>query len=239
MNNNNYKATLSKELNECFQQGKLADQGHMDTTKVVYFLMNETEFKECIGNLPHIDFYDMVLAFAYLTTSEHLNSFLMITNEMAESNHLSLTDLVDLAQRNTHHMFPSSMVSFGKFMFEHNIESSSATPEEIIECAIIAAMDEKDPKTASYILSANNYRFGATALLDTPYLDRMAGELESDLTMLPTSDGEFLVYTDSQCRNVQELRKLADSALNKGNEKILTRLIFRYSRATKQLQQIA
>lgn len=239
MNNNNNNAFLSKELHECFEQGILADQRHMDTSKVVYFLVSESEFQKHMAHLPHVPYYDMVIVFAYMTTSEHLNSFLLITNKLAESNHLSVPNLVDLAQHNTHLLFPSSTVSFGKFMFDRHISSNDISPEKLMQYALVAAIEEKDPKTAAYILSAKNYKFGATALLDISFLDRMANELENDLIILPSSDGEFLINTESQCDDLHELRRFTDAALRCGNAKILTRLIFRYSRKSRQLQKIS
>lgn len=210
----------------------------MDTTKIVYQLVNMEEYKQHLNDLPHIPFYDMALIFSYVSIEKSERIFLTITNKMAEANHLSLQNLVDIAQVNISRIFPSTLMTLGSYSLEQTLKESHSL-EEVNACLALLALESNDEMPTNYVLSSKNYCFGATALMDTAFLNRIADELKSDLFILPSSETEFIIHTEAFCENEKDLRELADFALSTGKEKILTRQIFRYSRATKQLQQIA
>lgn len=143
---------------------------------------------------PYRKFLDLYIIYFYVVslTDESEECFL-ITDEIAEDHHLSEDELYRISFINTFRLFP---LKVRKLRDELN--------EALGEDACL----EDDANDFVYISGNTVNAFGASSILCTDMLEEMAGKLNSDLFLLPSSVHEFLllpVNTGFQPHELQEM----------------------------------
>ena len=205
----------------------------IDTSKIIYRLVNAAENEELLKRMPHIPFYDMAIVFDCMKEDEHKRGFLSISNNLMKKHNLTLKQLTDLAQENTFRLFSCSAEPLMFHFFKELVSRHDATREEYRRFADLAYENRQDiPKLK---VTCEDHPCGSVAMLNINFLSSIADDLHHDLLLLPGTNNAFIIIPYMTGMDKESIHKLAQDALTEGSEPILTRNVYLFSRKNKRL----
>lgn len=205
----------------------------IDTSKIIYRLVNASENEELLKRIPHIPFYDMAIVFDCMKENEHKRGFLSISNKLMEKHNLTLSQLTDLAQENTFRLFSCSAEPLMFHIFKELISRRGVTREEYQKFADMAYENRQDiPKLK---VTCENHPCGCVAMLNINFLSSIADDMCHDLLLLPGTDNAFVIIPYMAGMDKESIHKMANDALSEGSEPILTHNVYLFSRKNKRL----
>jgi len=191
---------------------------------IFFRVINADANKSILSQSPHVLFEDLAITFHYMCSNDGkmLQSF-RITDTIAMSWNIDKQELYDYAMMNTPVLFPEKFMSLKNIVLEHNHEIASFEEEvdEVIDYDI-----------PMYVLTNETGFNGASAMLYSVYLRRLAEKFESDIYVLPSSIHEVILLPDKGKMSVLELGSLVKEVNEKHVEATerLSDNVYRYSR---------
>lgn len=186
---------------------------------VAYKLINTEQNQELLQKIPHKEILDLSMVF-YIVV-EDVGGTILIYNSHCDMWGIGLEDLVTAAEVNTPKICPLYFTPMKEVISEMLGEDAEDIPDDV----------------EMYILSNEKKVFGAVAMLYPDSVKNIAGMLESNLYILPSSTHEVLVLP-AKGNSVQQLESMVeevnDNCVN--TEEILGYHVYYYDRETDRLE---
>ncbi len=205
----------------------------IDTSKIIYRLVNAVENEELLKRIPHIPFYDMAIVFDCMKEDKHKRGFLSISNGLMKKHNLTLSQLTDLAQENTFRLFTCSAEPLMFHIFRQLLSRDDATRKDYLEFANLTYDNRQGPPKLK--VTCENHPCGCVAMLNMNFLSRIADDLHHDLLLLPGTDNAFVIMPYVPGIDKEAIHQMVEDALMDGNEPILTRNVYLFNKTTKRL----
>lgn len=195
---------------------------------IIYRLINAEKNREILKTVPYIPFFDLAIVFYYLVHRDNDGiQSLRITNQIMEEWGLSTHELYQYAQVNTPCLFPKCFRSMNDFVNELELTSENVS--------------EEDPASFSpYILTNSNGVNGAAAWLYPEALDDVAGCLNTNFYILPSSIHELLILPEHYKFSSSELLDMVQTVNRQcvDREEFLSDNIYLYHIEKKAIKMI-
>lgn len=187
---------------------------------VILRLVNYSANAERLKTMAHVKILDMAAAlYLFLNDGPEGLRTAAVSNEHLKVWGVSCEDLYPLALANTERLMPPLHTTFSQIMKDMEIE---------VGIPGFGFVKQPDP-VPMYILTNRRKVFGATSILYPGFLKKVAGELDVDLILLPSSLHEFIalpdvffegdsldgfaeLVTEVNCNEVTDTDRLSDNA---------------------------
>ena len=180
--------------------------------------------KRFLRDAPHLRWNDLAVVFYYAMEKEILEGgYIAINREHMLMWKQNAESLYRLAGRNTKREMPELLVSMR---------------ELVMELTGVCIRDEDT--IPMYVLTNQEKRFGAAAMLYSERIGELAERLESDLLILPSSIHEVLLIPDDCGPEYAFYRQMVDE-VNRTHvepEEVLSYGLYRYCRKNSEIEEI-
>lgn len=217
----------------------------IDKSQVFYRLENLEHVKKEYHDVPYQRFLDLAIVFyRKIAITEDSIQSRRITNSMMCQSNLSVSDLMNLANKNTPEMFPYTLRDFDEVALEVLDYYPEALEDPEVQFSImcmfgkaIGLLSEKE-FVSRYVLSCKGNLYGSTAILYPDLLKGIGEQLQSDFYILPCSRNEAVIEAVSEGTNLADLKQEVLEAMKNVLEEptVLTTNIYRYDRASGSLK---
>lgn len=195
--------------------------------RILYKLINTSQNKELLQEIPHIKFLDLAIVFYCLVSTNDVGSAtILIRNQ-----HLSLWDVTpdmlhQQAAYNTPRLMPPKLIDMNSLLQEFApdfIDSNSFTPSPL------------------YVLTNSEKLYGAAAILNAGILKNFSITKNSDFYILPSSIHEVLLFPANQQLNPAELNKMVQEVnqTQLSREDVLSDHVYYYSLQEQSIQIVS
>lgn len=191
--------------------------------RVFHKLINYSQNKKLLKDVPHIKWCDLAVVFYYSMEEEKLGraSILIHNNHLDVWNQTAET-LYQTAQQNMRRNMPELLVPL----------------QELVSDMTGARLEENDMKI--YILTNKEKMYGASAMLYSDKISKLAASLDSDLLILPSSVHEVLLLPDVPGQKYAVYRQMVKevNTTQVEPEEILSYNLYRYNRKKAGIEEI-
>ncbi|MDE6844199.1 MAG: hypothetical protein K2J99_00320 [Lachnospiraceae bacterium] len=191
--------------------------------RIFHKLINYSQNKNLLKDVPHLKWCDLAIVFYYSIEEEKLGraSILIHNNHLAMWNQTADT-LYQTAQHNMRLGMPELLVPM----------------QELINDMTGLKLEEKDVKM--YVLTNKEKVYGASAMLYSDEISKLATRLDSDLLILPSSVHEVLLLPDERERKYEFYRQMVEevNTTQVEPEEILSYNLYRYNRKKAEIEEI-
>ena len=183
-------------------------------------IVNTSTNEEMLKDVPHYEFEDLSVTFYIkLMSSENRSATCMVTNELMKDWNIDIDTLLNEVIEN-------------EKMFE-----------QYDFCLVkdkTKSMERRAPKQYElYTISNLKGINGATALLDTKVLSKLANYVDQNLYLIPSSVHEILAMPDTEIANEERLSAILDSMNSVIDEQtFLSDHLFYFDKDTKTVMSI-
>lgn len=154
--------------------------------RVLYKLIHKESNINLLTDVPYIEWNDLALVFYYSFEDERFGkATILIRNSHLNMWKISQSELYENAGKNMLKLRPEEMLPIKQIISEILSENSVAY-----------TVSEHEPQVAMYVLSNRERLYGAAALLYAESLKELAGKLNKNLIILPSSVHEVLLVPD-------------------------------------------
>lgn len=165
--------------------------------RILYKLIHRESNGELLAEVPYIRWNDLAIVFYYVFEDDRFGkATILIRNSHLAMWKISLSDLYETAETNMLRMRPEEILPVRQLIqefMERKSYSAAGRSEMEIEEGVRTAIERN---TAMYVLSNCERVFGASALLYSRSMKRLAGELNKNLIILPSSVHEVILVPD-------------------------------------------
>lgn len=205
--------------------------------KLLYKLINAKDNKELLAEVPYRQWNDLVLVFYYLFEDEQMGrATILIKNTHLKMWGIDKDVLYETAKKNMPRLCPEEITPI-KQIVQELMELRQNNPEGITVVFPEGFRAEMAQEVAMFVLSNRNRLFGASVLLYTEALKRLAKELNRNLVILPSSIHEVLVVPDDGVTKkdffANMVREVNDTQVDR--EEILSYSIYYYDRMSEKI----
>lgn len=205
---------LSKNFDtECFTEFDRAKE------HIIFRLINTKKNKALLSDVPHVEFLDLSIVFAYLVDSCDLSSMasILIHNSHMNVWGISKEDLYILAKKNTPKLLP---------------EYFDTLDVVLTKLMGFDPYSECESKVPLYILTNERKTNGASVLLYDDLLLKLSEKLNGDFYILPSSIHEVLILPKSFAmpRNILDKMVIDVNTTEVAENEILSDHAYLYSR---------
>lgn len=188
--------------NETKGVGQLADAKNNVASHIYFRIVNAAQNVELLTGSPHVRIEDLAVTFHYMCSNDGtlLQSF-RITDKIAAEWELTREELYDFAVKNTPVLFPE------KFMAMKSILLNMDKCETVFEDEVESVCDLDIPM---YVLTNETGFNGASVILYSSYIRKLAERFESSLYILPSSIHEVILIPASCGVDCGKLRELVE-----------------------------
>ena len=200
--------------------------------KLAYKIINTERNKELLDEIPHIEILDFsIVLHLLLKANEEGVSTVLVRNEHIEWWNCSKAELFQIAKKNTEEKLKAEFKSMSETIAE--IISASIQDNEIVK------MSEQD---FLYVLTNSLRMYGAGSILHGGILEKIAGKLNDDFYILPSSVHEIIIVaasdTDMDLKELSLLvRTINETQVAPGE--VLADNAYYYDRLKKTLADVA
>lgn len=191
--------------------------------RIFHKLINYEQNRRLLQDVPHFKWCNLAVVFYYAMEEEQLGkaSILIHRNHMEMWKQLPDT-LYQTAQDNMKRYMPALLVPM----------------QELVKELTGVCLEEKD--VGMYVLTNREKMFGASALLYSEEVEKLAKRLDSDLLILPSSVHEVLLLPDDGNMEYEFYRKMVEevNTTQVEPEEILSYSLYRYSRKKAEIEEI-
>lgn len=192
--------------------------------RIFYKLVSFEKNKKFLRDAPHLRWHDLAIVFYYALEKDMVEGgsitikrqHMLMWKQNAES-------LYRTARRNTRQGMPELLVSM----------------RELIADMTGVAVREDDA-TPMYVLTNQEKRFGASAMLYSEKLGWLAQRFGCDILILPSSVHEVLLLPDDHIREYDFYRQMV-AEVNRTQvepEEVLSYRLYRYCRKSSEIEEI-
>lgn len=198
---------------------------------IVFQLINTEQNKEMLKGMPHREFQDLSVIYRWIVSSDYdgVHSA-VIHNPLAERIGMSEEELFKAAAENTRRILPPVIKDMNSIMREMFIKDGM--PEEIAEMMI----GEIPSENMMYVITNEKGINGAASMMYEDKLHELAGKLNSDLYIMPSSVHEVIAVS-SDIGDPYELAAMV-SEVNMSNVELNERLSNQVYHYDKDLRKV-
>ena len=192
--------------------------------RIFYKLVNFDKNRKFLKDAPHLKWHDLAIVFYYALEDDVMKGgsitikrqHMLMWKQNAES-------LYRMARRNMKRGMPELLVSMR---------------ELIAEMTGVAVRE--DDATPMYVLTNQEKRFGASAMLYSEKIGRLADRFGCDLLILPSSVHEVLLIPDDHAREYDFYRQMVGEVnrTQVAPEEVLSYGLYRYCRNNSEIEEI-
>lgn len=154
--------------------------------RVLYKLIHKESNINLLTDIPYIEWNDLALVFYYSFEDERFGkATILIRNSHLNMWKISQSVLYENAKKNMLRLRPEEMLPIKQIISEILTQNS-----------VSYTVSEHEPEVAMYVLSNRERLYGAAALLYAESLKELAGKLNKNLIILPSSVHEVLLVPD-------------------------------------------
>ncbi|MCM1040196.1 MAG: DUF5688 family protein [Ruminococcus sp.] len=176
-------------------------------SRVLYKLIHRESNAELLKEIPYIKWNDLALVFYYSLEDERFGkASILIKNAHLAMWGIDKAVLYEHAGTNMLRLKPEELLPIKELLREFIDRSESCTPGKILLSDRGRAAMETD--SMIYVLSSRDRLFGAATILYTESLKLLAGRLDKNLIILPSSVHEVLLVPDDGIREKDFFRNM-------------------------------
>lgn len=192
--------------------------------RIFYKLVSFEKNKKFLRDAPHLRWNDLAVVFYYAMEKEVMEGgYIAINRQHMLMWKQNAESLYRLAGRNTKREMPELLVSMRELVME-----------------LTGVWIRDEDTVPMYVLTNQEKRFGAAAMLYSARIGELAGQLESDLLILPSSIHEVLLVPDHCGQDYTFYRQMVDE-VNRTHvepEEVLSYGLYRYCRKNSEIEEI-
>lgn len=170
-------------------------------SKVMPRLINAESNTEFLETRPHVTIEDLAVTY-YIVLDENAKglSSIAITNELLKAYGLSVEELHQIAVQNMQTQSESTLEDMNEVI--EKILTSQIDEESDIDLFEESILHEP---CMMYVLSNRKKMYGAAAILDSDFMDRVAHKIEKNFYILPSSVHEQIIVPATDAIKLHEL----------------------------------
>lgn len=162
--------------------------------RVLYKLIHRESNQALLADIPYIEWNDLALVFYYSFEDERFGkATILIRNSHLDMWKVTQSALYENAKKNMLRLRPEEMLPMKQLLREIMTPDTCAMPEWEQEPK---QGQEPESEVSMYVLSNRERLYGASALLYAESLKELAGKLNKNLIILPSSVHEVLLVPD-------------------------------------------
>ena len=202
--------------------------------RICYKIINHGRNRGLLERIPHIDFLDLSICFFYAYQNETLGfGSILIYNSQMEMWNCSTETLLKLAQENTRRLFPWKAHDMGALLrqlAECETLGRGKLPEE--------GEEEPDEECPMRVLTNTRRLHGATCMIYPGLLGALAGEVDENLYILPSSIHEVILVPESAVDDPEVFKDMVRevNATQVEPEEILSDNLYFYKRLENRVE---
>lgn len=223
---------LVERIINCHEEQSMALELDMDffrdygrvKDRIFYKLVSLEKNKKFLRDAPHLRWHDLAIVFYYALEKDMVEGgsitikrqHMLMWKQNAES-------LYRTARRNTKRDMPELLVSMGELISE-----------------MTGVSVREDDATPMYVLTNQEKRFGASAMLYSEKIGQLAERFGCDVLILPSSVHEVLLIPDDHIREYAFYRQMV-AEVNRTQvepEEVLSYGLYRYCRKEAEIEEI-
>ncbi len=225
-------SALVEKIINCHEEQSMALELDMDffrdfnrvKDRIFYKLVSFEKNKKFLRDVPHLRWNDLAVVFYYAMEKEVMEGgYIAINRQHMLMWKQNAESLYRLAGRNTKREMPELLVSMRELVME-----------------LTGVWIRDEDTVPMYVLTNQEKRFGAAAMLYSARIGELAGQLESDLLILPSSIHEVLLVPDHCGQDYTFYRQMVDE-VNRTHvepEEVLSYGLYRYCRKNSEIEEI-
>ncbi len=225
-------SALVEKIINCHEEQSMALELDMDffrdfnrvKDRIFYKLVSFEKNKKFLRDAPHLRWNDLAVVFYYAMEKEVMEGgYIAINRQHMLMWKQNAESLYRLAGRNTKREMPELLVSMRELVME-----------------LTGVWIRDEDTVPMYVLTNQEKRFGAAAMLYSARIGELAGQLESDLLILPSSIHEVLLVPDHCGQDYAFYRQMVDE-VNRTHvepEEVLSYGLYRYCRKNSEIEEI-
>lgn len=206
---------IMNEVIELYEVGKseakgvelLSDAKNNVASHIFFRIVNAAGNIELLTSSPHVRIEDLAVTFHYMCSNDGamMQSF-RITDKIAADWELTRDELYDYAVKNTPVLFPEKFLSLKSILL--NLDKGST----VFENEVASAADEDIPM---FVLTNETGFNGATVILYSSYIKKLAQWYDCRLYILPSSIHEVILIPESCGVDSAQLKGLVEDVNRK------------------------
>lgn len=224
--------SLAGRIINCHEEQSMALELDMDffrdydrvKERIYYKLVSFENNRKFLRDAPYLRWHDLAIVFYYALEEKMLGkASITIKRQHMLMWKQSAESLYRTAGRNMRSGLPELLISMREFVMD--LTGISMREEEALPM---------------YVLTNQEKRYGAAALLYSERLKELAQKVENDLLILPSSIHEVLLLPDDHSREYDVYRRMVEE-VNRTSvdpEEVLSYKIYRYSRKRSEIEEI-
>ena len=164
--------------------------------RVAYRLVNLEENKELLSDVPFLPYLDLAICFYYAFGDVEIGEgAILIQRSHMEMWHTDEKELFALAQKNTPKLYPFEIMGMDTLV------------KQLMEEQDLQALEEIEP-AEMYVLTNEKRIQGAAVVLYPEVLSNIAGKLEKDLYIIPSSVHEVILMPNQGEMEIAALKDM-------------------------------
>ena len=206
------------------------------SSKIEMKLINREKNGSLLKEIPYKEFLDMAVVFYYAFEDNQLeNASILIRNEHLKAWGITIDQLYADAVVNAKRLCKPIINNMTEVVIDIMKKRGIEDDDEIFE--MLSFMPSED---LMYVLTTENGRYGATAMLDKDGLESFAKQVNSDFFILPSSIHELILvpvkggYMPDVLKGM--VKEVNDNHV--AQEEVLSYSVYMYSRAKRDVKII-
>ena len=199
--------------------------------RIILRLVSCPRNQELLEEIPYIPFLDMAITFWCMIrkTEDGIASF-RVSNELAAAWRTDTCSLLRTALENTMRIFPERIVPLVELLQDISQKDAAVPDEE-------AFPDVQEPLVLTNDIGVN----GATVILYTGLLEKLAQRTQKNLYLLPSSIHEMLLLFQSEETDEEKLLSMVAQVNREcvSAEEILSDSVYCYDWQKKKIRELA
>ncbi len=191
--------------------------------QVIYRILGRDRNQRLLETIPHIPYLDLAVVFySYIRIPEYGSFVMQINREQMKEYGESPQDLYQQARQNTPVLLPCKFSSLMEIVHETYPFLLSPSGKDL------------------YVLTNEDQRFGAAALLYEGQLSRVGRRLKENFYVLPSSVHETIIVPASEALDIKDMREIVREVNGSfvKQEEVLSDAVYYYDCQTGTLGQV-
>lgn len=179
--------------------------------KIAFRVVNYEKNRRMLETMPHIRTDEWAICFECVVSREGGNvGAVRVDERMQKEWGITLKELTELATANTFRLIPSKVEPIEEvlagLLLSEAAKHEDADSEEKARELVDEVLDQKNRKgLPMYVLSNALNHYGATSVLNIPFMDKVREKLKEDFFILPSSVHELILIPVSAAPEEEKL----------------------------------
>lgn len=196
---------------------------------LAFRIINYEKNKELLQTVPHVRYLDLAIVFyCLLKVQESGNATILIHSRHMELWNVSTDDLYNQTCKTTPHLLPYDFRNMSSVLFETFSKNGKQD---------ISALPDGGDFWPMYVLSNTDKLYGASCMLYPCLLNKIAGKLDADLFLLPSSIHEIIILpAQNRGQSAQLSQMVSDiNHTELSADEVLSDHVYYYSKSEQAL----